>query len=71
MIERDSIEYGNLSYKIAILEAEHIGQNIYLVSEALGLKCCAHGDFNKDLIHSLLDIDGVTETVFYALSVGN
>ena len=45
-------------------------QNIYLVSQALGLKCCALGDFDKELIHKLLDIDGITETAFYALAIG-
>jgi len=69
--QRSFVKYGNLAYKLMLLEAGHLGQNVYLISEAIGLKCCALGDFNKNLVHTLLDIDGITETAFYALAIGH
>ena len=51
-------------------ESGHIGQNIYLVSEALGLKCCALAGTKDENLEKLIDIDGITESVVYALAVG-
>ena len=66
---RSSIKYGNFALKLGLLEAGHISQNIYLLTQVLKLKCCALGGFEEKLIHRLLDIDGITETAFYALAV--
>ena len=42
---RTHIKYGERGYRFILQESGHIGQNIYLVSEALNLKCCALGGF--------------------------
>jgi SagB-type dehydrogenase family enzyme len=67
---RNQNKYGERGYRYILLEAGHIGQNIYLVSEALGLKCCALGGTRDENLEELVDIDGVTESVVYALAVG-
>mgnify|MGYP001607672347 CR=1 FL=1 len=67
---RNQNKYGERGYRYILLEAGHIGQNIYLVSEALGLKCCALGGTRDENLEKLIDIDGVTESVVYALAVG-
>jgi len=70
VFERNQVKYGERGYRYTLLEAGHIGQNIYLNAEALNLQCCALG-FTEDMkIESLLEIDGVTESVVYALVVG-
>ena len=67
---RNQNKYGERGYRYILLEAGHIGQNIYLVSEALGLKCCALGGTRDENLEKLIDIDGVTESVVYALAIG-
>ena len=63
-------KYGERGYRYVLMEAGHIGQNIYLVSSALNLKCCALGGTWDENLEKLLDIDGVTESVIYALVIG-
>jgi SagB-type dehydrogenase family enzyme len=67
---RTKPKYGNFAYKVGLIEAGHIGQNIYLTCAALGLKCCALGGFDAETLHRALDLDGVSEVLFYALAVG-
>lgn len=67
---RNQNKYGERGYRYILLEAGHIGQNMYLVSEALGLKCCALAGTWDENVEKLIDIDGVTESVVYALAVG-
>ena len=67
---RNQNKYGERGYRYILLEAGHIGQNIYLVSQALGLKCCALGGTRDENLEKLIDIDGVTESVVYGLAIG-
>ncbi len=67
---RNQIKYGERGYRYLLLEAGHIGQNIYLVSEALGLKCCGLGGTRDVNLEKCIDIDGATESVVYGLSIG-
>lgn len=70
VFERNMMKYKERGYRYILFEAGHLGQNIYLVSTALGLKCCAIGGFDDDSFNGLLDIDGKEETVFYAFVLG-
>lgn len=63
-------KYGERGYRQILQESGHIGQNIYLVSQALGLKCCALSGTHDEALEKLLDIDGVTESVVYAVAIG-
>lgn len=69
---RNQIKYGQRGYRFILQESGHIGQNIYLVSEALNLKCCGLGGFriSDEQIEEILDIDGVVESLVYAVAVG-
>lgn len=68
---RTQQKYGERGYRYAMLEAGHIGQNLYLLSETLGLKCCGLGGTRDEKIERLLlDIDGVTESIMYGLAIG-
>ncbi len=69
---RNQIKYGQRGYRFILQESGHIGQNIYLVSGALNLKCCALGGFriSDEQIEKLLDIDGVTESLVYTAVIG-
>jgi len=70
MFWRSQAKYGERGYRYILLEAGHLGQNIYLASTALGLKCTGLGGTLDYSIESLLDIDGVTESVVYGLVIG-
>lgn len=70
VFHRNQMKYGERGYRYTLLEAGHIGQNIYLNSAALDLKCCALGGTFDRSIEKLLGIDGVTESVVYAVALG-
>lgn len=70
VFRRSQHKYGERGYRLILLEAGHIGQNLYLVSEALGLKCCALGGVWDEGIEQLLDLDGVGESLVYTIAVG-
>ena len=67
--EQTTKKYGNLGYKLGLLEAGHIGHNIYLVGTALGLGVLALGGMNYEVAQRELNL-GEEETVFYQLAVG-
>ena len=67
---RNQNKYGERGYRHLLLEAGHIGQNMYLASAALDLKCCALSGTYDDVIEKLLDVDGITESLIYALALG-
>jgi len=67
---RNQVKYGDRGYRLILVESGHLAQNIYLVAEALNLGCCALGGYIDFAINDLLDIDGVNESVVYALVVG-
>ena len=69
---RNQNKYGQRGYRFILQESGHIGQNIYLLSEALNLKCCALGGFrvSDEQIEKILDIDGTTESLVYTAVIG-
>lgn len=71
IIERSKWKYLQRCYRYIYMDAGHIGQNFYLIAEALGLGACTIGAIFDDEINSLLEIDGFTETAIYVGVVGN
>ena len=67
---RNQMKYGERGYRYVLLEAGHIGQNVYLNAAALDVKCCALGGTFDVNLEKLMDIDGITESVVYALALG-
>ena len=70
MIERSKWKYLQRCYRYIYLDAGHIGQNFYLVAEALGLGACTIGAIFDDELNKLLEIDGNSETSIYVGVVG-
>lgn len=62
--------YRRRSYRYALLEAGHIGQNVYLASTAMGFGACAVGAFLDGGLNELLGVDGREEAALYMLPVG-
>jgi len=62
--------YRERAYRYALLEAGHIGQNVYLAATAMGMGACAVGAFSDDAVNALVSVDGVDEAALYVLAVG-
>lgn len=69
---RNQNKYGERGYRFILQESGHIGQNMYLICEALDLKCCALGGFrvSDEQIENIIEIDGVAESLIYTLVIG-
>ena len=70
MIGRSQWKYLQRCYRYIYLDAGHIGQNFYLVAEALGLGACTIGALYDDELNQFLEIEGKNETVLYVGVVG-
>ena len=70
VFQRNQIKYGERGYRYILLEAGHIGENVYLAAEALGLKCCGMGGTRDENLEKLIELDGISESVVYALILG-
>lgn len=67
---RNQIKYGERGYRYTLLEAGHLGENVYLTAEALGIKCCAMGGSRDERVEKLLDIDGINESLVHTVVLG-
>ena len=70
VFNRTVVKYRDRGYRLILLEAGHLGQNISLVSTALNLRCCALGGFLDDECGELLDIEKESESVIYIFACG-
>jgi SagB-type dehydrogenase family enzyme len=70
IFERSIFKYGDRGYRFVFLEAGHVGQNINLVTNALGLGCTNIGGFFDRQIDDFLGIDGVTHSTIYMMAIG-
>lgn len=70
VFQRTRWRYRERTYRYVMLEAGHIGQNLYLAATSMGLGACAVGAFLDGEFNDLLDLDGKEEAVLYVISVG-
>jgi SagB-type dehydrogenase family enzyme len=71
ILQRMRFRYQDRSYRYGLLEAGHVGQNVYLAATSMGLGACAVGAFMDDAINAMLGIDGREEAAIYMLAVGH
>jgi SagB-type dehydrogenase family enzyme len=64
-------KYQERTYRYALLEGGHLGQNVYLAATSMGMGACAVGAFLDDGLNAMLGVDGRQEAVIYMLAVGN
>jgi SagB-type dehydrogenase family enzyme len=70
VLPRSSFKYGQRAYRFLLLEAGHIGQNILLAAEALGLGAVPVGGFYDNDVNKLLPVDGCDDFAIYLIFVG-
>ena len=63
-------KYVDRAYRYLLLEAGHLGQNVYLTATALGLGPCGIGAYFDDQINAIVGLDGHDEATVYLLSIG-
>lgn len=69
--QRTTIKYGMKGIGYSLIEAGHLGQNIYLIAESIGIGCSAIGEFKERQIIKLLDINPDEELPIYYIALGN
>lgn len=62
--------YGIHAHRVALIDAGHITQNLYIAATALGLGACAIAAVETPFVNAMLSLDGEEEFVFYAATVG-
>ncbi len=67
---RSRFKYGLRAYRFTLLEAGHVAQNALLACTALGLASVPLGGFYDHFLDALLGLDGVDQSVLYAVSIG-
>ncbi len=68
---RTTEKYGKKGLPFPLIEAGHIGQNIYLLAQDMKIGCCAIGQLNEKAIVNLLDINIFEEYPVYYIALGN
>lgn len=71
IFQRTRWKYQDRTYRYVLLEAGHLGQNLYLAATSLGLGPCAVGAFFDDEVNQLVDVDGKEEAAVYMVSIGS
>jgi SagB-type dehydrogenase family enzyme len=70
VLERTKRKYGERGYRLVLLEAGHLAQNLCLASTALHLGCMNVCAFFDDPLNRFLQIDGVDEAALYVAYIG-
>jgi len=63
--------YGASAHRVALIDAGHITQNLYIACSALKLGTCAIAALDTDACNRLFGLDGQEEYIFYAATLGN
>ncbi len=58
------------AYRVVLIEAGHIGQNIMLAATEKGLTACPTAALSHSLIRDAAGLDSITDTPLYALTLG-
>jgi SagB-type dehydrogenase family enzyme len=70
LFQRARWKYRERTYRYVLIEVGHLGQNLYLMAQALGLGACTIGAFRDEAVNALLGLDGVEEAALYLVTIG-
>ena len=73
VFKRSMDKYGERGYRFSLIDAGHMSQNLYLVSEYLGLGIVAFGagKENDNKLDELLGLVSEEENAFYGFAIGH
>ena len=67
---RTEWRYANHAKKNILIEAGHLGQNLYLATEAINCGTCGIAAYDQTKVDELLELDGIDEFVVYIMPTG-
>ena len=70
VFRRSTMKYKDRGYRMVLMEAGAVAQNMCLVATRLGLAACVLGGFQDDALSALLEIDGYEEAPLLLVAVG-
>jgi SagB-type dehydrogenase family enzyme len=70
VFQRTRWKYRERAYRYILMEAGHVGQNLYLAATSRGLGACAVGAFYDGQFNRLVGLDPQEEAILYVVSVG-
>lgn len=70
VFQRTQWKYQDRAYRYILLDAGHLGENLYLSATSMGLGPCGIGAFLDDEVNQMVGIDGGEEAAVYLISVG-
>jgi len=62
--------YSIYTHRVALIDAGHIGQNLYIAATGLGLGTCGIAAFSHERCCELFELDGEEEYMVYTAPVG-
>lgn len=71
IFQRTCWKYQDRAYRYVLLDAGHLGENLYLAATSLGLGPCGIGAFLDDEVNRLVSTDGREEAAVYLVSIGS
>jgi len=63
-------KYGPRGYKLGVLDAGHVSQNVYLIATALGLNVCSTAGFIDERLDAALSLDGLDTAASLVMAIG-
>lgn len=70
IFERSTVKYADRGYRLVLLEAGHVAQNLCLTAAAAGLGSLAWGGYFDDELNRLIGVDGLHEAVVHCVVIG-
>jgi SagB-type dehydrogenase family enzyme len=70
VFHRGQIKYGERSYRMVLIEAGHLAQNVLLSAAAQRTGSVPVGGFLDDELNEMLGLDGLEESALYPLLLG-
>ena len=70
VVARSLHKYADRGYRLILLEAGHVGQNLNLACAALGCGSVNLGGFLDADLETLLGLDSAVEVPIYAVAIG-
>lgn len=63
--------YGIFAHRVALIDAGHVTENVYLACESIGLGGCAVAALDGKSCDKKFQLDGEEEFIFYSMPIGH
>jgi SagB-type dehydrogenase family enzyme len=70
IFQRSTIKYQDRGYRMVLMEAGEVAQNMALLATSMGLGTCLIGGFHDDVLSDTLGIDGCDEAPLLPIVLG-